>query len=223
MNILLIEEEFNKSIQFFLSSEGYKVISVNNFLDAFEKISNSEYDCVIVEVQSSNWLSGIEQINEKFPKIGIIIISEENSLSNKIKGLDAGADDYLLKPIHLDELKARIKAIIRRRNLESNKTITINEILINVENRNVKVNDQEVFLTTKEYELLLYFVNNKNNILSKSQIAKHFLGEERTIQFDNYNFIYTHVKNLRKKLLKKGCADYIQTIHSIGYCFSIQP
>ena len=150
--------------------------------------------------------------------IHIIIISAKNSLDDKVSGLDIGADDYLPKPFHLSELNARIKALVRRKNFDGNKEIVVKEIVILPEERRVVVNNEEVVLTTKEYELLLYFTANKNRVVTKSAVAEHLWGDNAD-RLDNFNFIYTHVKNLRKKLLEKGCEDYIKTIYGIGYNF----
>jgi len=224
MKILLIEDEpqLRKSIKLFLYNQGYTVESAEDYEKALDKIFNYDYDCILVDVAlpKGNGLTIVKQLKTINSKAGIIIISAKNSLDDKINGLDIGADDYLPKPFHLSELNARIKSLIRRRNFDGEKNIIINEITINPENRNVKVNNNEVILTSKEYDLLLYFISNKNRVLSKSNIAEHLVGDHAD-QIDNHDFIYTHLKNLRKKLIEKGCIDYIQTIYGIGYNFKI--
>ncbi len=225
MKILLIEDEpeLRKAIKLFLYNEGYTVESADDYLKASEKIANYDYDCILVDITlpKGNGLDLIKQLKSNHSKAGVIIISAKNSLDDKIVGLDMGADDYLPKPFHLSELNARIKSLIRRRNFEGNKNIIVNEISINPENRSVKVKNEEVGLTSKEYDLLLYFISNKNRVLSKSNIAEHLVGDHAD-QIDSHDFIYTHLKNLRKKLLEKGCQDYVQTIYGIGYNFKIE-
>lgn len=222
MKILLIEDEpeLRKSIKQFLYQEGYVVESADDYVKASEKASDYDYDCVLVDITlpGGNGLDIVRQLKKNNSKAGIIIISAKNSLDDKIMGLDLGADDYLPKPFHLSELNARVKALIRRRNFEGNATIILNEITILPEERRVKVKNAEVNLTTKEYDLLLYFVSNKNRVVSKNSIAEHLVGDHAD-QVDNHDFIYTHLKNLRKKLLEKGCADYVQTIYGMGYNF----
>ncbi len=224
MKILLIEDEpdLRKAIKLFLHNEGYTIESADDYVKAFEKINNYNYDCILVDVTlpKGNGLDIVKQLKANNSKAGIIIISAKNSLDDKIEGLDIGADDYLPKPFHLSELNARIKSLIRRRNFDGNKNIVLNEISINPENRSVSVNNEEVILTSKEYDLLLYFISNKNRVLSKANIAEHLVGDHAD-QIDNHDFIYTHLKNLRKKLIEKGCADYVQTIYGIGYNFKI--
>ena len=224
MKILLIEDEpeLRKSIKHFLHQEGYIVESANDFIKAIEKIEVYDYDCILVDITlpNGNGLEIIKQLKQNFSKAGIIIISAKNSLDDKITGLDLGADDYLAKPFDLAELNSRIKALIRRRNFEGNKTIVVNEISILPEQRIVKVNNEEVILTAKEYALLLFFISNKNRVLSKNTIAEHLWGDDSD-QMDSHDFIYVHLRNLRKKLVEKGCKDYVQTIYGIGYNFKI--
>ena len=224
MKILLIEDEpeLRKAIKLFLHNEGYTIESADDFEKAYEKISNYSYDCILVDITlpKGNGLEIIKELKSKNSKAGIIIISAKNSLDDKIVGLDIGADDYLPKPFHLSELNARIKSLIRRRNFDGEKNIVVNEIIINPENRSVKVNNNDVTLTSKEYDLLLYFISNKNRVLSKSNIAEHLVGDHAD-QIDSHDFIYTHLKNLRKKLIEKGCNDYVQTIYGIGYNFKV--
>ena len=129
-----------------------------------------------------------------------------------------GADDYLSKPFHLAELNARIKALIRRKNFGGDQNITINEIRIQPDDRRVFVHRAEVILTAKEFDLLIYFVSNKNRVVSKNAIAEHLSGDYAD-HFDHLDFIYSHIKNLRKKLIEKGCTDYISTVYGIGYNF----
>ena len=146
---------------------------------------------------------------------------ELRALSDKIKGLELGSDDYLAKPFHLSELNARVKAIIRRKSFEGSNEMTFNEIKIDLTSRSVFVNEKEITLTQKEYDLLMYFIANKNKVVTKNSIAEHLWGDDSD-QSDSFDFIYTHIKNLRKKLLDKGCEDYITTIYGIGYNFKTQ-
>lgn len=224
MKILLIEDEpeLRKSIKQFLHQEGYIVESANDFIKATEKIGVYDYDCILVDITlpKGNGLEIVKQLKQNYSKAGIIIISAKNSLDDKIKGLDLGADDYLPKPFDLAELNSRIKALIRRRKFDGNKTIVANEITIIPEQRVVKVNNEEVSLTAKEYDLLLFFISNKNRVLSKNTIAEHLWGDYSD-QMDSHDFIYVHLRNLRKKLIEKGCNDYVQTIYGIGYNFKM--
>jgi DNA-binding response OmpR family regulator len=224
MKILLVEDEpeLRKLIKQFLHQEGYLVESAADFIKAQDKVTLYQYDCILVDITlpHGNGLELIKQLKEANSKAGIIITSAKNSLDDKITGLDLGADDYLQKPFDLAELNARIKALNRRRSFNGNKTISINEILIVPEERSVSVNNLPVILTAKEYDLLLFFITNKNRVVSKNSIAEHLWGDDSD-QMDSHDFIYVHLRNLRKKLSEKGCTDYVQTIYGIGYNFKI--
>jgi DNA-binding response OmpR family regulator len=222
MKILLIEDEpeLRKAIKQYLHQEGYIVESASDFNKASEKTADYDYDCILVDITLPNGsgLDIIKQLKQNHSKAGIIIISAKNSADDKIIGLDLGADDYLAKPFNLAELNSRIKALIRRRNFDGNKSIIVNEITIIPEERLVKINGETVVLTVKEFDLLLFFISNKNRVVSKNTIAEHLWGDDSD-QMDSHDFIYVHLKNLRKKLAEKGCTDYVQTIYGIGYNF----
>ncbi len=224
MKILLIEDEpdLRKSIKQYLHQEGYLVELAADYLKASEKVCDYDYDCILVDITlpKGSGLDIIKQLKENNSKAGIIIISAKNSADDKISGLDLGADDYLAKPFNLAELNSRIKALIRRRHFEGCKSIIVNEITIIPEERLVKVNNETVTLTAKEYDLLLFFITNKNRVVSKNSIAEHLWGDDSD-QMDSHDFIYVHLRNLRKKLAEKGCTDYVQTIYGIGYNFKI--
>jgi DNA-binding response OmpR family regulator len=147
---------------------------------ALEKIHMYQYDCVIVDITlpDGNGLNIIRELKENHIDTGIVIISAKNSLDDKIVGLDIGADDYITKPFHLSELNARIKSIIRRRNFGGTNEIILNEIRILPEQMQVFVQEKETILTKKEFDLLMFFLSNKNRVLTKESIAEHLWGEE---------------------------------------------
>jgi DNA-binding response OmpR family regulator len=186
-----------------------------------EKIRQYQYDCVVVDIglPYGSGLDIVKELKEVESRSGIIIISAKNALEDKLKGLELGSDDYLTKPFHLSELNARIHAIIRRRNFGGNKTISFNEINLEPEALRVTVNGKAVDLTDKEYQLLEYFIANKRRVLTKAAIAAHIWGDEYE-QVSSYDFIYTHIKNLRKKLIDAGSGDYIKTVYGTGYRFT---
>lgn len=222
MKILLVEDEpeLQKSIKQYFEMEGNVVETAIDFGKAEEKIALYDYDCILIDITlpKGSGLDLISAIKHKKSKAGIIIISAKNSLDDKIVGLDLGADDYLPKPFHLSELNSRIKALIRRKSFDGNLEIKVNEIKICPTERSVFVHNSPVVLTSKEYDLLLYFIANKNRVVSKNALAEHLWGDNAD-RLDNFDFIYNHVKNLRKKLLEKQCEDYLKTIYGIGYNF----
>ncbi|POY36991.1 DNA-binding response regulator [Solitalea longa] len=225
MKLLIVEDEpsLNKSIVEFLTSQQYLCESVDNYQDAADKISCYEYDCIVLDIMlpGGNGLLLLQLLKEQNKTDGVIIISARNELDDKIKGIQLGADDYLTKPFHLSELSVRIAAIIRRKSQYGSSLLTFHEIQLDTLAKSVNINGQTLVLTRKEYDLLLYFIVNKNRVLSKNTIAEHLWGDDMDLA-DNYDFIYTHIKNLRKKLLHYGARDYIQSIYGMGYKFTDQ-
>jgi len=223
MKILIIEDEQQllETMVEYLENEGYLCEAVESLNDAEMKVDLYNYDCVIVDITlpDGSGLDVIRELKDSKPGTGIIIVSAKNSLDDKIHGLDLGADDYMTKPFHLSELNARIKSLIRRKNFDGTNNIIFNEIEIEPENRQVTVCNKTVVLTKKELDLLMYFISNKERVVTREAIAEHLWGDNMDLA-DNFDFVYTHIKNLRKKLMNKGSEDYIQTIYGIGYKFS---
>jgi DNA-binding response OmpR family regulator len=223
VKILIVEDEIslNKSMVDFLTKQQYLCESVSNYYDALEKIESYEYDCIVLDIglPDGNGLQLLHHLKENRKTDGVIIVSARNELDDKITGIEAGADDYLTKPFHLPELSVRIAAIIRRKNLQGNNVLVFKDITIDVLAKTVVVKDNAVVVTRKEYDLLLYFVINKNRVVSKNAIAEHLWGDDMDMA-DNHDFIYTHIKNLRKKLLAAGAGDYLQSVYGMGYKFS---
>jgi DNA-binding response OmpR family regulator len=158
-------------------------------------------------------------LKKKRINTAIIIISARSSLRDKITGLEIGADDYLTKPFDLSELNARFKSVLRRRKFDGEQEIIFNEIKITPDAVKVEVYGKPIVLTKKEYDLLIYFISNKTKILTKESIVEHLWGDYIS-NSDSYDFLYTHVSNLRKKLIENGAEDYIKTVYKIGYRFS---
>ncbi|SHF22098.1 response regulator transcription factor [Dysgonomonas macrotermitis] len=223
MKLLLVEDEIDlqESIVTYLQSEGFAIETASTYPDGEEKVSLYNYDCLIIDITlpGGTGLDLIRLLKEKDTDAGVIIISAKNSLDDKLVGLDIGADDYLTKPFHLSELNARIKSIIRRRNFKGGNSLEYKEITIFFDGRKVTVLDKELILTKKEYDLLLYFITNQSKVMDKEAIAEHLWGDNMSLVADSYDFIYTHIKNLRKKLIDAGSKDYIHTVYGIGYQF----
>lgn len=224
MKILIIEDEqeLSKSIVAYLKAENYNCEVAADLQTAREKTELYAYDCILLDIglPDGNGLAILEELKADKKADGVIIISAKNSIDDKIAGLNLGADDYLPKPFHFSELSARIAAIIRRRRFDGNIEIICNEISIDSKAKTVCINHRPVDLTRKEYDLLLYMVSNKNRVISKNAIAEHLSGDEADM-YNNYDFIYAHIKNLKRKLAQAGCADYIRSIYGMGYKFEL--
>ena len=223
MKLLIIEDEpaLRESMQTYLEQQGFVCEAVADFLTGLQKVQQYDYDCVVIDINLpyGSGLDIVKELKAIEAKAGIIIISARTSLEDKLTGLELGSDDYLAKPFHLSELSARIQAIIRRRNFGGSKAITFQEIKLEPDAQRVSIEGKPIDLTDKEYRLLEYFIANQRRVLTKSAIATHVWGDEYE-QVSNYDFIYTHIKNLRKKLLDAGAEDYIKTVHGVGYRFT---
>jgi len=205
----------------YLSALDYHCDIAEDYNSAVYKTEYNDYDCILLDITlpGGNGLKVLEQLKKDKKTDGVLIISAKNSLDDKIKGLNLGADDYLSKPFHLSELNARIAAIIRRKRFDGNSVLQFGNITIDTQSKAVTVENNQVELTKKEYELLIYFLSNKKRIISKEAIAEHLWGNDMA---GNFDFIYTHIKNLRKKLMDAGEADYIKSVYGMGYKFTMQ-
>ena len=225
MKILIIEDEKEllNSIAGFLAGQGFVCEKAESFVIADEKLSVYEYDIILLDITLPDG-NGLELLNtiKKFnPNAGVIIVSAKNSLDDKITGLDLGADDYLTKPFELAELNSRVKALIRRRQFNGKSVVKFNEIEINTDSKEVMVNGKTIILTKKEYDLLLFLIVNKNRVLTKEAIAEH-LWQDNIDLADNFDFVYTHINSIRKKIKQSGGNDYINTQYAMGYKFTDQ-
>ncbi|HVZ55989.1 MAG TPA: response regulator transcription factor [Chitinophagaceae bacterium] len=223
MKLLIVEDEKSLSdgMASYLKQENYLCDQADTYRMALEKIESFEYDCILLDINlhDGNGLDILRTLKEESKTEGVIIISARNSLDDKVSGLELGADDYLAKPFHLSELRARVEAVIRRKKLAGTSLLRYNELSIDTQGRTVSVQGRLVELTRKEYQLLLYFAYNKGRVVSKNAIAEHLWGDDMGGSA-NYDFIYTHIKNLRKKLLEAGSQDYIQSVYGMGYKFA---
>jgi DNA-binding response OmpR family regulator len=220
MKILIIEDEkeLAKSIVEYLSEENYLCEVASTFAEAMNKIEAFNYDCILLDITlpDGSGLKILEELKKENKQDGVIIISAKNSLDDKIKGLQIGADDYLTKPFHLSELTARIYSLIRRKQFNNSNIVQQDELEIDLLAKTVSVDGNAVALTKKEFDLLIYFIGNKNRVLSKSNLAEHLSGDFADM-LDNHDFVYAHVKNLKKKLSDAGCEQYIKTVYGTGY------
>jgi len=224
MKILIVEDEkeLSDSISKYLSSEQFTCEAAYDYNSAIEKISLNEYSCVILDITLpyGNGLDVLKELKAMDKTEGVLIVSARNSLDDKIMGLNTGADDYLAKPFHLPELVARVSAIIRRKSFGGRNQIKVGELILDLQDKQLKFKNESIPLTRKEYELLLYLVSNKNRVVTKEAIVEHLWGNDIDMA-DSYDFIYSHIKNLRKKMMSAGCADYIKAVYAMGYKFMI--
>jgi DNA-binding response OmpR family regulator len=200
--------------------EGHICEIAQNYRQAIIKAADNIYDCIILDIglPDGNGLDIIRELKANKSTDGILILSAKSSLEDKLIGLEIGADDYLTKPFHFAEMSARINSIFRRNNLLGLNEISFNEIKVNTADNQAYINGTMLNLTRKEYDLLLFFVTNRNRIITKESIVEHLWGDD-VILTDSFDFVYAHVKNLRKKIIKAGGKNYIKCIYGFGYKF----
>ena len=220
MKILLIEDEpeMKELIKQFLEDEHYIVEEAGDFNSGLDKIVSYDYDCILLDIMlpGGNGLDLLQELKHLNKADSVIIISAKDSLDDKIKGLDLGADDYLTKPFHIAELNARIKSVIRRTKSEGRRLLELENVKINIEERLVLIDKQSIDLNRKEFDILVFFMMNKSRIVSKSAIAENIWGDyiDRSNDFD---FIYSQIKNLRKKLRNHMAKIDINAVYGMGY------
>ena len=223
MKILLVEDasDLALSVQHYFQNENYICEIASTFEQAREKVIIFDYDIIILDIMlpDGNGINFLKILKKEKEYIPVIIASAKNSLDFKLSGLDEGADDYITKPFALAELHSRIKAVLRRHNktIQTN-LLSYNEIEVNLDSFETKVNNISIILTKKETNMLVFFIQNQNRIVSRQTIANHLWGDY-TDNLDNFDFVYQHMKNLRKKITEAGGADYINTVYGLGYKF----
>jgi DNA-binding response OmpR family regulator len=224
MKILVVEDETSllQSIQEYFTQEDYLCEGVTTYGTAIEKIEVFTYDCIILDINlpDGSGLKLLQYLRENKKEDGVVIISARGSLDDKITGLNYGADDYITKPFHLSELNARIKALIRRKYAKGANVLELGNLQLDLLSRTVTCSKQPVLLTKNEYDLLVYLLNNKNRVVSKQAIAEHIYGDQAD-NMPSFDFVYSHMKNLKKKLKDKGCDELIQTVYGLGYKLSL--
>ncbi|MFT7612917.1 MAG: DNA-binding response OmpR family regulator [Parvicellaceae bacterium] len=225
MKLLLIEDDKDllRSMLFYFDSLGYRVERAKTIKDGLELIDSHQYDCLVLDVNlpDGSGLEILRKLKRKKSNTGVLILSANSELDDKLDGLEIGADDYLTKPFHLSELNARIRSIVRRNNADGNNTVVFGDLKLDYSANEAFIKGNQVALTKKEYDLLAYLVINKNKVVTKQSIADYIWGDY-VDQSESADIIYSHLKNLRKKLLKAGGIDPIKTVHGIGYKFSVE-
>lgn len=220
MKVLVIEDEteLREIVKVSLIKEGYIVETAGDFNAALEKVSIYDYDCILLDIMlpGGSGLQVLDQLKKEGKSDNVIIISAKDSLDDKLKGLELGADDYLTKPFHIAELNARIKAVLRRKQRDGKDTLEMGNLVLDLEDRCLLIAGELVPLNRKEFDILNYFLLNKNRLVSKNALAEHVWGDN-TDQADNLDFIYSQIKNLRKKFLVKQANVDFEAVYGVGY------
>lgn len=224
MKLLIVEDEkqLSDDIVSFLGREDYLCEQAFTYSEAMTRVELYEYDCILLDLMlpGGSGLGILKSVKKRTPQTGVIIVSAKGALDDKVEGLRIGADDYIAKPFHLPELSMRIFALLRRRNFTASNVLKSGEVEIDLLAKRVMVGDKRLDLTKSEYELLLFLVENHRRVVSKSAIAEHLSGDVADM-FDDFNFIYAHIKNLKAKLAAAGVPDSIRTYYGAGYKWNV--
>lgn len=225
MQILIVEDELPlmESMVSYLEMEGFKCEQATSYHAGLCSLDKHDYICMLIDLNlpDGDGLDLVKEARRNHSGSGIIIISARNALEDRVKGLDLGADDYLIKPFHLSELVARVHSVARRTHSQGEEILTFGQIRVLPEERSCFVEERQVELTRKEFDLLLYLMANRNRVITKESIAD-FLWGEYGGGYGSYDFVYTHLKNLRRKLMDAGCPDYVRNMYGVGYKFSLE-
>lgn len=220
MKILIIEDEkeLAGNIAAYLKGEHYLCEFAYTFGEAVSKAHIYNYDCILLDLMlpGGDGLKILEELRRQNKHDGVIIISAKDAIEDKIEGLKIGADDYLPKPFHLSELSARIYSVIRRKQFGSTNVIHQGEFDIDLLAKTVQVEGKSIQLTKSEFDLLVFLIGNRNKTISIAALAEHLSGDMADMM-DNYDFVYSHIKNLKKKLIEAGGKNYIKTTYGMGY------
>lgn len=223
MKMLLVEDNrmLADELKSFFEEQSFLIELAASFELAREKVSLYHYDIIILDLglPDGNGLDLIPLIKKQSVETIILILTARDAIEDKVLGLELGADDYLTKPFHKAELNARVRSQLRRKKFSGKNELIFNEIHIDLEAAQVFVHDQPLNLTRKEYDLLIYFLDNQNRLLTKESIAEHLWGDDID-QADQFDFIYNHIKNLRKKITSAGGKNYIKAMYGMGYKFT---
>lgn len=220
MKVLIIEDEadLRQIIGESLLRENFVVEYARDFNAALEKSTSYDYDCILLDIglPGGSGLDILRTLKKENKMSNVIIISAKDSLDDKLEGLDLGADDYLPKPFHVAELNARIRSVLRRKNFDGGNTASLGNLTINFLDRTVSVERIDLVLNRKEFDTLAYFMMNKNRLVNKSSLAEHVWGDYID-RVDDFEFIYSQIKNLRKKLKDSNASVEILAVYGVGY------
>ena len=218
MKILLAEDEvdLNNVVTRYLKKNGYSVDSVLDGEEALDYLEYSEYDLVILDIMMPkvDGFEVIKKLRDKGNHTSVLMLTARDSADDKVKGLDLGADDYIVKPFDFNELLARIRAVVRRKYGHSSNKLVIGDLILDTSEKSVTRAGKQIELTGKEYEVLEYLMQSKNRILSRDQIKEHVWD------FDyegDSNIIDVLIKNIRKKIDIEAGKQIIYTKRGLGY------
>jgi len=223
MKILIAEDELKvlKMVARRLKEEGFVVDTAKDGKISLYLINTYEYDCIILDIMLPvmDGLSILQSARAKKINTPILLLTAKSSVSDRVKGLEAGADDYLTKPFSLDELVARIKTLLRRETVKTVNELSISDLNLNLNTREVIRAGKIIELTSKEYALLEYLLRNRDRLLTKAQIAENIWSYD--FKYDS-NIVEVYINYLRRKMDKNFRERLIHNVRGMGYIMKIK-
>lgn len=218
--ILLIDDDTDilKVLKANLELHKFNVITAESWSEGQKKLSVNKPDILILDLMlpDGNGIEICRTLRSQYPALPIIMLTAKDRISDKVIGLESGADDYVVKPFETLELIARVKACIRRTKLSAEEQVSIGDLSIDYKRRMVKIKNKEIILTPKEYELLSFLVSNKGSVVSREQIRNHLWEKSKLYSWSRV--IDVHIQHLRQKIESNPSEpQYIITISGIGY------
>ena len=220
MKLLVIEDELSlqEMMATTLRKDGYVVETASDYSTAVSKLGSYSYDCILLDITlpDGNGLDILEIIKNSGNAANVIITSARDSIDDKIRGLELGADDYLAKPFHLAELVARIRSVTRRSRNAGELAYRAGNVSLHEVSQKLTVNGKEVSLLMKEFDILKYFLMRPGHMVDKAVLAEAVWGDHAD-QSDDFQYVYAQMKNLRRKLADAGADIEIKAVYGFGY------
>ena len=220
MKILIVEDEasLQELMSKTLKKEGYVVETVSDHDSAIDKLAVYSYDCVLLDIMlpGGSGLDILEYVRRLSKRTNVIIISAKDSIDDKVRGLELGADDYLAKPFHLAELVARMRSVSRRSHNDGEFAYRLGNVSLEPDSNRLRVDGKDVPLLKKEFDILAYLMQRPGHLVDKTVLAEAVWGDH-VDQADNFQFVYAQMKNLRRKLEEAGADIGIKSVFGFGY------
>lgn len=220
MKLLVIEDELSlqELMTKSLKKDGYVVENAMDYASAMDKLAGYSYDCVLLDINlpGGSGLDILEWLKKSGSRANVIIISARDSIDDKVRGLELGADDYLAKPFHMAELNARIRSVARRSRNDGDMNYRAGNVALDDVSQKLTVDGKPLTLLKKEFDILKYFMMRPGHTVDKAVLAEAVWGDHID-QTDDFQFVYAQMKNLRKKLSDAGADIEIKSVYGFGY------
>lgn len=220
MRLLVVDDDdwLLEQIRQVLTGQRYIVETATNGEEALDKLFDTPFDAIILDIMMPkiDGLTVLEQARKAGIDVPVLILTAKGDLADRVKGLDLGADDYLVKPFSIDELMARVRALLRRAGGQCESVLQVQDLKLDTVSRKVNRSEKPIELTPREFSILEFLLYNKNRAVSRFSLAEHVWGDAFD-PFSMSNFMDVHIKNLRQKIGDSGQGRIIRTIRGIGY------